>query len=308
MIAIVLWALPGDYRESIARGVRGTVLRPVLALQQGTVEREARFSDPGRLRAQRDSLASYLVGRAALETENRQLREILGLRERLAPSFVPAQVVWLPGRATEGYFQLTAGADEGVEIGAPIVSAEGLVGRVREVDERVAFGIAWMNPDFRASAMTVDGEIYGIVEPRRGPGGDWMLALTGTPSHADLEEGTMLVTSGHGGVFPTGIPIGVVAGAEDAGTSWERTYLVRPQVGPSEMEYVLVLGAPRATVSGDNLAATWGIDVAPTLRVDSAAAAEAERAANEAANPSPAEPSGPRLLGVPARRPDGGGR
>jgi rod shape-determining protein MreC len=300
------------YREGIARGVRATVLRPVLALQQGTVERAARFNDPSRLRAERDSLAAYLVGQAAVDAENRQLRSLLGLRERLPSSFVPAQVIWLPGRAVEGFFQLTAGTDHGVRPGAAIVSAEGLVGRVRSADRGISFGIAWMNPEFRASAMTADNATYGIVEPRRGPGGEWMLALTGTPRHVRLENGAILVTSGHGGVFPTGIPIGSVAGVEGAETSWQRTYLIRPMVSPSEMEYVLVLGGPREGLSGQNLATTWGIRMQQPA-TDTAAARAAEEAAQAAmraaererqrqAAPQAPRETGPPILGVPVTR------
>lgn len=312
---MVLWALPGAYREGIARAVRGTVLRPVLALQQGTVEREARFNDPSRLRAERDSLAAFLVGQAAMDAENRQLRSLLGLKDRLPPSFVPAQVVWLPGRAVEGFFQLTAGSRDGVEPGAAIVSAEGLVGRVRNTDDRISFGIAWMHPEFRASAMTADGTTYGILEPRRAPSGEMMLALTGTPRHVRLESGAVVVTSGHGGVFPTGIPIGSVAGVEGAETSWQRTYLVRPTVSPSEMEYVLVLGAPRESLAGLNMAASWGIRT-QRLMPDTAAARAAEEAASgalRAAQPEPARTggqpreSGPPVLGVPVARDTAGG-
>lgn len=302
---MILWSLPGEYREGIARAVRATVLRPVLALQQGTVEREARFNDPSRLRAERDSLAAYLVGQATIDAENRQLRELLGLKDRLPPSFVPAQVVWLPGRAMEGFFQLTAGTRDGVRPGAAIVAAEGLVGRIRNTDETISFGIGWMNPEFRSSAMTADAATYGIVEPRRGPGGEWMLALTGTPRHVRLERGELIVTSGHGGVFPTGIPIGTIAGVEGAETSWQRTYLIRPLVSPSEMEYVLVLGAPQETLGGRNLAATWGIRV-ERHQPDTTAARAAEEAAAAAQGTgqpggAAAEPrqSGPRLLGVP---------
>lgn len=302
-VAVVIWSLPGEIREGIARAVRGTVLRPVLALQQGTVEREARFNDPSRLRAERDSLAAYLVGQATIDAENRHLRELLGLRDRLPPAFVPAQVVWLPGRAVEGFFQLTAGTADGVRPGAAIVAAQGLVGRVRNADERISFGIAWMNPEFRASAMTADAATYGIVEPRRGPGGEWMLALTGTPRHVRLETGTLIVTSGHGGVFPNGIPIGTIAGVEGAETSWQRTYLIRPLVSPSEMDYVLVLGAPQETLGGRSLAENWGIRV-QRQEPDTAAARAAERAAAEAdaataPSPAPSRPTGPRLLGEP---------
>ncbi len=312
-LAGILAALPGPYRESIAQLIRATVLRPVLQLQQGSVERHARFDDPARLRAERDSLAAYLVGQAVLATENRELRALLGIRERLPPDFVPAEVVRLPGRGADGYFQLTVGSAQGVQAGAPIVAPAGLVGQVRSVDESIAFGFDWMNPEFRASAMTLDGQIYGIVQPRTGPGGEPMLVLTGTPRHVELPTSTVIVTSGHGGVFPRGIPIGRVAGPEGLDTSWQRNYLIRPSVSPSEMTYVLVLGAPQEVLSGVDLARSWGIRPEESMAVDTAAAAAAAAAAAGAGSQQAAptttgsgagatstpRPGGPPVLGVP---------
>ena len=319
LVAGLLAALPGEAREGLARGVRATVLRPVLQLQQGSVERHARFDDPDRLRAERDSLAAYLVGQASLVTENRELRELLGLRQKLPPSFVPAEIVRVPGRAASGYFQLTAGQSLGVRAGSPIVAPSGLVGQVRSVDETIAFGLDWLHSEFRAAAMTLDGQVYGIVEPRTGPGGEEMLALTGTPRHVQLEPNTMIVTSGHGGVYPRGIPIGRVASVEGRETSWQRNYLIRPAVSPAQMTYVLVLGAPQESIAGVDLARLWGIEERESMAVDTAAIAAAERAAaagnTQAAGatqgtpaPRPATPAptvsrprpgGPTVIGTP---------
>ena len=298
----------------MARGIRSTVLRPVLALQQGAVERGARFDDPDRLRAERDSLAAFLIGQATLATENRELRSLLGLQQRLPFSFVPAEIIRITGRGVEGYFQLTSGVEQGVQNGAPIIAPGGLVGQVREVDGRISFGIDWMNPEFRASAMTLDGTVYGIAEPRVGPGNQPMLALVGTPRHVQLRQGTRIVTSGIGGVYPRGIPLGTIAGAEGAETSWQRTYLIQPAVSPSEMNYVLVLGAPRETLAGQDLALAWGIRTQAPPAVDTTlagAAAVAPAVPTTAAQPSaqevqipdiqvgPARPTAPPLLGDP---------
>jgi rod shape-determining protein MreC len=315
----VLLFLPTVYREAVARSVRATVLRPVLAIQQGAVERGARFDDPDRLRAERDSLAAFMIGQSTLSAENRQLRELLGLNRRLPPSFVPAEVVRVPGRGADGFFQLTAGAQRGVGAGAPIVAASGLVGRVRSVDDRISFAIDWMHQEFRASAMTVDGTVYGILEPRRGPGGEPMLALTGTPRHVELEEGAVIVTSGHGGVFPRGIPVGVVAGAEGAEAGWQRNYLIRPFVSPAEMTYVLVLGAPQEALDGQDLAEVWGIRAeeppAPDVMMPAGPTPAAQAGAPPAAAPAQPRPAQPRVLGVPVQpavpdtaavQPDGG--
>jgi rod shape-determining protein MreC len=140
-----------------------------------------------------------------------------------------------------------------------------------------------------------------------------MLALTGTPRHVQLQANTIIVTSGHGGVFPRGIPIGRVASVEGRETSWQRNYLIRPSVSPSEMTYVLVLGAPRQAISGVDLARAWGIQPRESMAMDTAAAAAAERAAAAAAARGPTDgaatrtqpqrstprPGGPPVLGVP---------
>lgn len=107
--------------------------------------------------------------------------------------------------------------------------------------------------------MTPDGQVYGIVEPRQ-VNGEWLLALTGTPRHVELDQGELILTSGHGGVFPRGIPIGRVIGQEDGGEAgWQRNYLIEPFVAPSEMTYVLVLGEAQRTLEGQDLALVWGI-------------------------------------------------
>ncbi|MEX0911972.1 MAG: rod shape-determining protein MreC [Gemmatimonadota bacterium] len=325
-LALLLIFIPSTYREGLARGVRATVLRPVLALQRGAVEQSVLFEDAAQLRAERDSLAAFLVGQAGVAAENRQLRDLLGLRERLPRSFIPAEVIRIPGRGSEGFFQITAGEAQGVAPGASIVAAQGLVGRVREVDENVSFGIDWMHTEFRASAMTVDAEVYGILEPRR-VDGEPLLALTGTPRHVELESNALIVSSGHGGVFPRGIPIGTVIGQEGGEEGWQRNYLIQPLVSPSEMTYVLILGDPERSLGGRDLALAWGIrprEAAEEVSVESDALdagvpAASDPAASSAAGTQPAGPAaaeqevpdeapvdtpeeeGPALLGEPVQ-------
>jgi rod shape-determining protein MreC len=318
VLALVLVFIPQSFREALAQGIRGTLLRPVLAVQRGSLEREARFADPARLRAERDSLAAYLVGQAPLAAENRQLRSLLEMRGRLPLSFIPAEIVHIRDRGSEGAFMLTAGEVEGVTVGAPIVAAAGLVGMVRNVDRTVSLGIDWTHRDFRASAMTVDGETFGIVEPRR-VGGEVLLAMAGAAFHTTLEEGTWIVTSGRGGVYPRGIPIGQVVASMEEEAGWRRSYLIRPAVGPAEMGYVLVLGAEAVGTPRD-LAMSWGIRPEPqrpdtaeigTLRATATGeAGEVEVPVEGTPQPTttPAAPAAPaprpqqpRLLGEPVQ-------
>jgi cell shape-determining protein MreC len=312
LVAVVLRLMPAPQEEALARALRSTVLRPVLALQRGTVDRSVQFADPARLRAERDSLAAFLVGHAGISAENQELRGLLGLGPRLAISFVPAEVTRVSGRDVGAAFLITAGADDGVQPGDPIVAAAGLVGRVLSVEPRAAVAIDWTHPQFRASAMTSDGETFGILQPRQRATEEPLLELTGTPFHSDLQPGDLLVTSGHG-LYPRGIPVGRVVrpAGED---QWQKSYVVRPIVSPGEMTYVLVLGRRTEGMSGADLAQSWGIRVAQDRPARDTLRIEEPGAMPPAATPSPAQaapppqprPRQPRLLGEPVQRPPNG--
>jgi rod shape-determining protein MreC len=305
-LALVLLVLPSAYLNQLAAAIRGTVLRPVLTLQRGAVERDVRLADPERLRAERDSLAVYLVGHATLAAENRQLRALLGLRQRLPSSFVAAEVMRIPGRGNEGFFLLTAGSADGVFPNAPIVAAGGLVGMVRNVDDNVAMAIDWSHPEFRASAMTTDGETFGIVEPRSRGAGEPVLALTGTAFHTELPVGTVIVTAGRGGVYPRGVPVGTVMGMEDEEAGWRKSYLLQPFVGLGVMTHVLVLGDAEARIAERDLAISWGIrppDPAPIDTAQLAVPPPSPRAVAPRPQPTPQvaipAPRPPQVIGTP---------
>jgi rod shape-determining protein MreC len=193
---------------------------------------------------------------ASLAEENRRLRQLLGLRARAPSRFMPAAVIRVGTRGGESTFLLNVGGEAGLAPASPVIAAGGLLGVVWEVGPRSAQAIDWTHADFRASAMTADGNAYGIVEPRRGRYREEdQLALVGTPFHVDVRPGTRVVTSGRGGVYPRGILLGTVVGIEDADTGWRKSYLVRPAVRPEEASYVLV--AVEGAEEMDDLSPLW---------------------------------------------------
>jgi rod shape-determining protein MreC len=88
--------------------------------------------------------------------------------------------------------------------------------------------------------------VYGIVAAHGTDGPrSWMLELRGVPYRQLVPDGTVIVTSGLGGVFPRGIPLGSVIGMGREAEGWERTYLLRPAVAPASVSHVMILIGPR---------------------------------------------------------------
>ena len=252
LFALLILVLPEAYQRPLRGALRGSILSPFIATQEQLAGRRSRNVDVGEIRAQRDSLAALAAAQSALAEENRQLRSALGLADVVRAQFVPANVLRLGTAGAQGTFLLDVGSAEGVGPGSAVITAEGVLGVVREVQEGRALAIDWTHPEFSVSAMTANGEAYGFVEVRRGGlGEEDLLVLTGAPFHSDVRPGRQVVTSGRA-MFPRGIPIGTVLGIEEADTGWRKSYLVRPAVRPEAARSALV-----AVRSGGDLSEAW---------------------------------------------------
>lgn len=259
LVAVFLLFLPASYQSPLRSVIRGTALRPFLAMQAGLVARRVRSQDVSQLRAERDSLAAVVAAQASLAEENRRLRGLLGLRGRAEPEFKSAELIRAGVPGAESTFFVDVGAKDGVVVGSPVLAADGLLGVIQDVGEHTSQGIDWTHPHFRASAMTSDGDATGIVEPRRGRFREEdLLTLTGAPFHTDIRPGTRVVTTGRGGIYPRGIPLGTVVGIDEADTGWRKSYLLRPMVRPEGVTHVIV--AVQRESRGGDLSPLWQPD------------------------------------------------
>lgn len=254
LAALVLLYLPDAGQQQVAWALRASVLRPFLVMQGALVASRLQAREVREVQAQLDSLTAVLSNQGALLEENRALRNLLGLGVRLGPSFRAGSVIRPGTPGSESMFILDKGREDGVREGAPVVDRHGLVGVVREVRPRTSVGIDWTHPDFRASAMLVDGSGFGVVENRRGSFREEdRLLLTGTAFYEVVPEGTLVLTSGLGGVFPRGIPVGTVDGVAEAEGRWRKSYWLRALAHPSSVTHVLV----EVGEGEEDLSAAW---------------------------------------------------
>jgi rod shape-determining protein MreC len=232
------------------------VLAPLVTLQRDAERSRRAWLDRNETLRAADSIALRAIALEPVQRENEELRRMLGLGTRLRWGFIPAEVLRGRGFSEEYTMILAAGSRGGVQPMSPVVSPDGLLGMVKTVDPTMSIAILWSHPDFRVSAMTEDESAYGIVAAHlEDEDGRNLLELRGVPIRSTLEPGTVVWSSGVGGVFPRGIPIGTVVGeARNPAEVWARTYIVKPAVNPAQVDAVMVLHPDRGE---DSLKAVW---------------------------------------------------
>ena len=247
--------LPPSLRDPAAAALRRTLVAPLVALQRTAERGRNALVTHEALTRQRDSLALLAQRSASVETDNARLRQLLGLAADLRWGFASAEALQGRGPGDDYTVALTVGSSAGVKPFSPVVAPEGLVGMVLTADPGLSLAILWAHPDFRASAMSADGAAFGIIKAHGGTGASrWLLELNGIPFRQQLRPGTRILTSGLGGTYPRGIPIGTVLEERKTAEGFARSYLVRPAVSPADLSAVMVLLPPRVE---EGVAAVW---------------------------------------------------
>ena len=290
LLALVARGLPPNLRDPIASSMRRTFLAPLVMLQErAEASRRSLLLDNERT-AIRDSVALRAMTVSALESENDRLRRLIGLGARIRWGFIPAEAIHGRGVRDVTTMTLTAGSNAGVRRLSPVVSPEGVVGMVTNVDPTMSEAMIWTHPDFRVSAMSEDGSAFGIVQAHAASATTgYLMEMRGIPFRSQLKPGQLIVSSGLGGVWPRGIPVGTVLSEISTAEGWARTYLLKPVVSPADVGAVMILRSDRVTKGFENVWSSVAAAEAAAQRIvvagDSAAksAALAEAAARRAA-------------------------
>ena len=234
----------------------------------------------------------------ASAAENARLRGLLGAVEQGGLDVQLAPVLDVALDPTRQRLLLDIGAKQGVFVGQPALDAGGVLGQVTEVRSSTATVLLLTDPD-HAIPVAISRNGIRLVAYGRGD----RLELANIPTSSDVKNGDLIVTSGLGGRFPPGFPVGTItqlrrdesraflvgdlkpAAQLDRGRDvlLLRRAPVRPPIGP----------APAAT---DTTAGTSAVEGAPTAPgnasspVPPAASPAATSAAPAPSTPAPKEP------------------
>lgn len=291
--ALVCMALPTSTRDAFAGGLRASLMAPLVGLQVRAELGRRTFGGHDAAVLIADSVALRALRLTGVEQENAQLRALMGLGSALTWGFVPAEALRGRGVGDELSVLLSAGRRAGVEPLSPVVTPDGLVGVIERADAAMSTAIVWQHAEFKVSAVAAEGDAYGIVQAHDGSGADrFFLEIRGVLLRSELKPGALIITSGLGGVYPRGIPIGTVVSELKTPDQWARSYLISPAVALANIGSVLVLRRDRARAGVDGVWSTAAGADSASKRIrsasDSLARSRAEQNAARSQPPTPA--------------------
>jgi rod shape-determining protein MreC len=289
-LSVVALFSPEQWGQGVSDALRNSVLAPLVWLQARAEEGRTSRARLKAITIQRDSAAYLAQGIPSLMAENERLRGLLSLRRRVSSPYVAAEVMH-QAQATDGRTLLIdVGRDDLVSEFDPVVAPEGLIGMVLTAGRHSSVVMTWAHPEFRVAAYTVGGNASGVVAPSlSGLAAEGALEFRGVPYRDSVPAGTLVLSSGLGGVYPKGIPVGTVTGVVREQAGWERVYRLLPAANPGAVAHVMVLVAPpdasmeRAFPSDSALEAMRLDSIAKVRQADSIATARAEAAKAAAA-------------------------
>lgn len=183
-----------------------------------------------RLREENQRLLQWLAHAKQLENENTNLQNLLSYKRDDVERFITGRVV---GSTGDFYLSvmLNVGAVEGARIGQAVVNNKGLVGRVFSVGQHSSRVLLVTDLNSRIPVVVEETRVRAVLagdnesEPR----------LIYTSADSGFKIGQRVVTSGHGGAFPPGIPVGRISAADETGVRIELF------VAPERAEYLRLL-------------------------------------------------------------------
>lgn len=233
-LAVGSWFLP-------LFGLAGAAQQLPADLADSVLPRRELLKEIDNLRRENQQLKEQQIQTIAISRENEQLRTMLGWQRQVPWRLKLANVVMRDPANWWRTIQIDLGSRDGIQTNQPVLTAEGLVGRVSSVSFVSSQVILIGDPNCRISAL-VDNATHdmGVLAPG-GPLDTSVVQLSYLASSANLKPGQNVITSGLGGVFPRGIPIGKIVDVQsiEYGLATAASVKLNANLGGLEQVWVL---------------------------------------------------------------------
>ena len=223
--------------------VMDALSRPIATVSEG-VDRVENFfsvySENAQLREQNARLLEWQSAALALAAENSTFRKMLNFVPERGASFAAVRVIGDSGGVFVRSVLINGGMVDGIQKGDAVVNGDGLIGRVAESGRRSGRVLLLSDLNSRIPVVGEKSRVRAILAGDNSP----LPRLDFLPPNARLAVGDRIVTSGHGGVFPAGLPVGRISSIGDGGVR------VEPFADFYRLEYVRIITEFPGEVAG----------------------------------------------------------
>jgi len=190
-----------------------------------------------RLRDEIKGLNSRIVSAGEAMLANQRLEKLLDMKNTIK---IPTLSVSIVGEDVSSWFRtllIDRGSSSGIAEGMAVVAADGVVGQIVKVAPNTARVLLLTDHASGIAATIQRSRARGVVKGK----GEGLCSLEFTTREEDVKVGDMVITSGIGGVFLKGIPIGEVTMVKRGEYGIFQTITIRPSANISHLEEVLVV-------------------------------------------------------------------
>lgn len=281
-IMVSLGLMFADHRLQLlddARGVLATAIEPlhtladmprgIPSLSEYFSSRSTLLEENQALRSERLMLEAELQKLAALQAENHRIRALLESVQELDEKVVIAEVSATSSDPYRHQIRLSKGSLDGVFMGQSLIDAHGIVGQVIDVTPVSAHAVLITDINH---GIPVEISRTGLQTVAHGEGDLRLLKLPYLPGNSDVQVGDVLISSGMGGRYPPGYPVGTITQVDH----------------PRGAHFLQVIASPAARLQhGREVLLVWQRPKGPSI-TDIASAPEAADSAAAEATPDSA--------------------
>ena len=253
IICILFFAAIGRFNAPLANSIVVNVLAPFQSVTSAVSSKCNDFRnyvydvfyvyDQNReLKAQNDDLKLKVARTSELEAENANLRQLLNYKKaNLQFDLLPAKVIGRDSATWSSHIIINRGTDDGVQKNMTVITPDGLVGNIHEA--YASYSEVELITDPRSAVGSIvqraNSRVAGIV--KGSADSNSAINMTNIPQNANIVEGDTIITSGFGGIYPKGIPIGSVAAIKNDSGGLLQYATLYPCVDFQKLENVAVI-------------------------------------------------------------------
>lgn len=202
------------------------------------------YEENKRLKVQIGELNKQLAEYDALKAEVEELRKFVSIKEEHEDYVlsVPCNVIGYTTNDPFKSFTIDKGKADGIKPNCPVATAEGLVGITVEVSENVTTVRTILSPDLSVAAVcSASLADTGIIEGDIIAAEDGCTKLSHVTTENNIKPGSMMITAGNSGLFPSDYPIGIVKEMEYDVSGLSMCSVIEPCADITRLTSVIVI-------------------------------------------------------------------